>query len=110
MFPIQDIDNITLAFPANVSHLMPAYKDIPEEFKRPCGKWQDVVSAWFFCGLKNAKWTPKEGVDTNKALRHVKTIMGSFEPKHEHKEAGCAYLLSQWFDDVTYEKAKALTI
>jgi hypothetical protein len=32
--------------------------------------------------------------------------MSSWEPKHEHKEAGCAYLLSEFFDDVNYKKAK----
>ena len=49
---------------------------------------------------------PKEGVDTKKALRHVKAVLGSWEPKHEHKEAGVAFLLNEWFDDVTYETTK----
>jgi hypothetical protein len=45
---------------------------------------------------------PKEGVDVDKALRHIQAIMRSYQPKHEHKEAAVAYLLSQWFDDVTW--------
>ena len=28
----------------------------------------------------------------------IAAILASFEPKHEHKEAGAAYLLSQWFE------------
>ena len=40
--------------------------------------------------------------DTNKAIRHLKAILVSYDPKHEHKEAGVAFLLSEWFEDVTY--------
>jgi len=45
--PIQ-VDTATMAFPANVRHLMPAYEDIPEDFKNgdgPYNKWQQK---WFF--------------------------------------------------------------
>jgi hypothetical protein len=31
---------------------------------------------------------------------HLKAIMGSFQPKHEHKTAGVAYLMSLWFEAV----------
>lgn len=88
--------------------ILPKMADIPDEFKnsnRP-NKWMKCVSDWFFCGLKSCKWVPKEGVDTKKAIAAVSCCIRSFEPSHEHKEAGCAYLLSQWFDDVTYTKAK----
>lgn len=100
---ISDLDN---AFPARVSHLMPPMAEIPKEFCDWNGqnKWQKLVSAWFFAGVKLGKVSPKEGIDTKKALRHIQTIMGSFEPKHEHKEAACAYLLSLWFDDIQYER------
>jgi hypothetical protein len=102
MIEIQDLDGI-FGGDINMSKLLPSMDSIPEEFKRwPGGKWNKVVSDWFFCGLKNAKWVPKPGINTSKALDHIFAIMVSFEPKHEHKEAGCAYLLSEWFDDVTY--------
>jgi hypothetical protein len=97
------VSDIDMAFPANVSKLLPAMKDIPDEFKRSGNKWCRVVSHWFFCGLPNAKWQPKAGINQNTALRHVQTCLGSFAPQHEHKEAGCAYLLSLWFEDVTYD-------
>lgn len=98
-----EVDPVFAAFPASVRHMMPDYKDIPEEFKRGRTKWNELVSTWFFRGLKNAQYKPKEGIDQKKALRHLKCIMGSWEPKHEHKEAAVAYLLSQWFEDITYE-------
>jgi hypothetical protein len=97
---------LDVALCGNVDRLLPPMSEIPDEFKRTHGKWVDVVSTWFFCGLRNAKWTPKAGINTGEALAHVKACMGSFAPAHEHKEAGCAYLLSLWFEDVKYERDK----
>lgn len=85
---------------------MPAMKDIPEEFQQRKNIWQNLVADWFFCGLKSLEMTPKDGVDKAKAIRHVKAIMGSFEPQHEHKEAACAYLLAEWFTDPKWTVAK----
>jgi hypothetical protein len=103
---VQEVTGLDLAFGGDMKKLLPAYNDIPEEFRRGRTKWNKVVSDWFFFGLKNANWVPKDGVDQNKALSHVKAIMGSWDPSHEHKEAGCAYLLSEFFNDVKYERAK----
>lgn len=95
-----------IVFGGGIKELMPAYSDIPEEFKSRSNKWTKVVSDWFYSGLKEVVWTPKEGIDKEDALRHIKAVMGSWEPKHEHKMAGCAFLLSEFFEDVTYAKAK----
>lgn len=84
-----------------IKKLLPPMSEIPEEFKRDHNPWCSVVSRWFFGGLTKeevAAWAPKEDIDKDMALRHVKAALGSFEPKHEHKEAGCAYLLSLWFE------------
>jgi len=91
--------------PENINDYLPSMDEIPDEFKRYNGtKWHTVVSDWFFHGLKNAQWEPKDGINANEAVGHVATCMCSWEPKHEHKEAGCAYLLSLWFDSVIYDK------
>jgi hypothetical protein len=95
--PITDVD---LAFTAAVDGLLPRWADIPEDFKRGRNKWCRFVSDWFYQGVALSRLVPRDGVDSKMALRHCKAIMGSFEPKHEHKEAGVAYLLSLWFDDV----------
>lgn len=90
------VDDLTLAFPAGVMGLMPAYADIPDEFKRSRGQWQDWQGQWFFRGLQSYP-EPKDGIDVKQAMRHLAAIQGSYEPKHEHKEAGVAYLASLWF-------------
>lgn len=106
--PRDDITGLDIAFPARaVADFMPAMDEIPDEFKNGYTKWNDLQNDWFFFGLKNTKWQPKDGIDSGQAVAHLKVIQGSYEPQHEHKEAAVAYLASLWFDDVTYEKAKA---
>lgn len=103
----QEVSEADIAFGGDINKLLPELKDIPEEFKKYNGnKWNRVFSTWFFCGLKEAVFKVKPGIDKDKALRHIKAIMCSWAPKHEHKKAGVAYLLSLWFEDVKYKEDK----
>ena len=105
-----EVNDVLMTFPAGIRHLMPKYEDIRDEY-RLGGKWSNqLFSDWFFCGIKSADGlVAKEGIDKSKALRHIKTVMGSFEPKHEHKEAAVAFLLDKWFEPTSkWERAKAL--
>ncbi len=108
MFPINDkLTRLDMAFPASVRGMMPAWDDIPDDYKRGRKPSCRVVTRWFFSGLpKGTDFVPRDGVDAGKALVHLKCILGSFEPKHEHKEAAVAYLLDQWFSEVSGEPAK----
>jgi hypothetical protein len=101
-----DVSDLEMAFGTTALKLMPLMSEIPEEFKRDHNRWVKVQQDWFFYGLKGAKWTPKNGIEPEAALRHLKVIQGSWEPKHEHKQAAVAYLISLWFEDVTYELGK----
>jgi len=97
MFPIQEVHDTELVFgAANVSTMMPSMQEIPKDYPDKSG-WVRFTSRVFFEGLKGAQVFPRDGVDKGKALRHIRAILVSLEPKHEHKEAACAYLLSQWF-------------
>lgn len=107
MIPVPQVKDLDMAF-GNISHL-PKMKDIPDQFKMSFNtKHNKFISSWFFFGLTDEqvkKLKPKEGVDSTVALKAIASIMRSFEPQHEHKEAGCAYLLSEWFEeDSIYEK------
>ncbi len=101
-----DVSGLDMALgggPDMMTKLMVPMSDIPKEFKNwnSQTKWNKLQSTWFYEGLpKGTEFKPKEGIDATQALRHLKTIQGSFEPKHEHKEACVAYLMSLWFDDV----------
>lgn len=105
MFPVSDISDVDYAFPAHVLGLMPEFKNIPEKYKDGNTPANAFVNMWFYSGVKGLRATPREGVDGVKAMRHLSAIMRSFEPKHEHKEAACAFLLDEWFSDYQGEPA-----
>jgi hypothetical protein len=99
MRAVPALSDLDVAF-SSIDHL-PAWEEIPEAFRRNNGdayRWCEFVSTWFFAGTNTALLMPKPGVDKTAALRVVRAILGSFEPKHEHKIAGCAFLLSEWFE------------
>ena len=104
MIEIQEVNGLDIAFGTKAMSLMPPYKDIPKEYKDGQTKWNKLFNDWFFGGLSTLDLAPKEGVDKLKALSHIKAIMTSFEPQHEHKEAGVAYLMSEWFEDAQWTK------
>lgn len=97
--PIPDVTRLGLAF-GKIDH-MPRYDAVPDNFKRMNDPYASFISSWFFSGISQpelARLRPREGVNQSKALAAIGTIMRSFEPKHEHKEAGCAFLLHAWFE------------
>lgn len=98
-----NVDDVSMAFGA-MKGLMPDLKAIPLEFHQHNGTWGNkLFNDWFYCGVSNLELTAKEGIDKTKALRHIKTIMGSFSPAHEDKEAAVAYLLDHWFEPGKWE-------
>ncbi len=106
MFPMSDISDVDFAFPTDVSHLMPKYEDIPEKYKYGNTPANAFFNMWFFSGVKNLQVVPREGVDVKQAVKQLSTIMKSFEPKHEHKEAACAFLIDEWFSEYQGEPIK----
>lgn len=99
---IPEICDVSIVF--GTTEGLPDYQSVPQEFKRHNGTpWNGLVSKIFFGGIKGLQFTPQEGIDASKAWRHIKALLVSFEPKHEHKEAGCAYLMSQYFKSAKWD-------
>lgn len=96
--PVTDVD---LAFGGKMDKLLPLYRSLPEEFQHEHDQFSPLVNRWFFSGLDKTLLKAKDGIDEKMAWRHLAAIMRSFEPKHEHKVAGVAWLMSQWFEPVT---------
>jgi hypothetical protein len=108
MKPNENITQADIAFgPKNLADFLPPMSSIPKEFFGSGNPWNKWVSKWFFGGLKEYA-VAVEGINFKQAHAHLKVILGSFEPKHEHKIAGCAYLASKWFDESTVAISKAL--
>lgn len=107
---VKEVTGLDVAFGCRAMELLPRWEDIPMLFRESSSrtKWGKVAMDWFYLGIKNAEWTPKPGVDTGKALAMIKACLGSFEPSHEHKMSGVAYMLCEFFEDVKYTPAKTL--
>ena len=108
----KEVAALDLCFgPPHVEEYLPAMSEIPEDFKTWGGrgeskKWINIVDDWFFSGIQKLVLKPKVGIDNKVALGHVRAIMASWEPSHEHKTAGVAWLMSLWFDSFDYQKVK----
>lgn len=98
------VDDVTLAFPAIVTgKLLPPVEDIPKEFFGE-NKWTRLADLCF-AGTPplGTLVTPKPTLDYELVVRQIKACLGSFEPKHQNKIAGVAYLLSLFFSDVEFQ-------
>lgn len=89
------VSNVDVAFPTDVRKLLPPYSEVPDDFKRFNGNERVRLAASLFCSGGKLPAT-KPGIDRVAATRHLQVCLSSWEPKHEHKEAGVAYLLSLW--------------
>lgn len=94
----QETSDVDRAFPADFVRLMPAPEAIPEAY------WtRDTPFAGFTMHAMTTGWTttaqfaPREGIDAEKAFWHLQCLIGSFGPKHQHKEATVNFLAERWF-------------
>jgi len=107
---VKPVSDAELAFPAKViDKFLPPYDTIPDEHKHrghPMGK---VVSKWFFGGLpQGTQFHPREGIDAEAAFRQVRACLGSYEPAHEHKEAGVSWLLDLFFEKIEFPEEEGV--
>jgi len=102
MLRVPEITGLDCVFGVNALAWMPPMSEIPAEYRDRNNVWNSIASKWFFDGLPaSTKFHGKKGVDEKAALRVIGATLGSFAPKHEHKEAAVAYMLASWFDKVT---------
>lgn len=100
-----DVDDVTLAFPAKIiGTLIPKRDELPDEFGKHwhSNKWCNHAQLLFFKGGKIGKLKP--GIDAKKVNRHLMAVLGSFEPKHEHKIGAAGFLMSLWLVKCPSEK------
>lgn len=102
MIPVPDVTGADVVF-GGAKKVLPPYDKIPDEYKGfgDSNPYIKFVSGWFFEGRKPEdmkRLKERDGVDRMKALAALKAALSDWGPKHEHKTAGCAYLLSEWFE------------
>jgi hypothetical protein len=93
------ITALDMAFPTNVNHL-PPMDEVPDDFKNGMNStvWHQAFNEWFYYGVARDQFKIKPGINEVDAFKHLSSVIGAYWPKHEHKEAGVAYLMSLWFD------------
>lgn len=92
-----EVSDVDVAFPARGGELVPLDEEIPEVDP----KWLELQRRWFYEGLPGqTEFHCVEGVDGEKAFRHLAVVNSTYAIKHEHKERAFAYLASRWFTDV----------
>lgn len=101
------LDGASVAFPTTVEGFMPHYRDIPDDFKRGHTPQNRLFMKMFFDGASVGFLKAKPGIDRKDALQHIRYVSRSFEPKHEHKSAGVAFLFAEWFEPFTVEEMEA---
>ncbi len=98
MTPKEKITNLDIwAGPERIAEWLPKKEDIPEDFWRD-NKYTKIIHKWFFEGVEGMAFVAKKDIDKSHALGHIKACLMSMDPPHEWKVAGCAYLLSLWFE------------
>lgn len=100
-FPFIEVKGLDIAFGfSNRSNYARALKECPEQFKvHDNTPYHKLFSKMFYSGLTKNEiaalhFRSGDQLIKNKQLAYLQSIMASFEPKHEDKEAVCAWILS----------------
>lgn len=96
------VSRVQQAFPADLGDLLPPLDLIPEVFQKGRAGHVSTYARAMAIGRidESLALIKRDDVDSEVAWKHLCTIAGSFEPRHEHKEAALAWLISLWFRDV----------
>lgn len=95
-----EVDDVTIAFPAQIMHMLPPWALVDNDEVR-YSEWENFANHWFSLGIPaDAQFWLKDGIDGEAMVRHVRAVQGSFQPKHQHKAGGLAFLFSHWFRGV----------
>lgn len=107
-YPLYDVTNVDLAFSTARGYLHDGgegryLSHATRETALVPPKWTRHANALLFNGAVALEaLTLKEGVDEEikiKAHRVIAHLLGSYEPKHEEKEATVGWLLSLYYDE-----------
>lgn len=93
-FPFHEVDDLTVMFGANIPGFDKVIKACPPEFRQYRNRWTHLANSIFFGGADMSAWKWREPALKAKQVRYLKAWLGSFDPRHEDKEAVCGWLLS----------------
>lgn len=92
---IEKITNVEMAFGATA--LLPKMENIPDDFSEENKEdelYFKIVNALFYnTSLPQGNVEFKEGFEPEKVICVIRAHLASWDPKHEHKTIGVAYML-----------------
>jgi hypothetical protein len=94
-YQFPEVKDVDLAFPTFDAPPALVKEATERGFYNGSTPYNELFNTLFYSG---GPIKLKEDVETdfaNRALRYCKVLMGSFQPKHEEKEAVCALILSE---------------
>jgi hypothetical protein len=96
-FAVPEFDDATVAFGAPRSAYL-TREQMGDDFYGDRNKFTSAAQSLFFKGGKLADHGLKfrAGIDRDKAVRAIRALLCSFDPKHEIKIGTVGYALSQW--------------
>jgi hypothetical protein len=96
-YQLRPFDGADAAFGARLQDY-PPMSAVPDGL----GAYERVMSSLFFLGgqLADHGLTIKAGLDRAQVMTAIRSLMCSFDPKHEHKTAVVAWALSEWCDGI----------
>lgn len=90
---IQSITDVEVAF--STTRLLPDWSDIPADFKAGNSYTTLVKAILFNTPLPAGEVEIVDGVTPEQLNRLVRSHLGSFSTKHEHKVAGVGFMMSK---------------
>jgi hypothetical protein len=97
----QIVTDVDIAFGGNIDNLLPPLSEIPTEFTEGWTKWNQLAEDLLFDRPLTGTISDREGIDVYVAARHIRAILKSYKPDHDHKIAGAAFLLSKFYEDIS---------
>jgi len=95
MKPIEDISKVSLE-----DFIIP-YEELDSKYDDWGNPYTEFTAKWFFEGIdKNdlLRLVPKEGIDTELALKNLNVLRHDRNYQHEHKMRLLPHYLELWFD------------
>lgn len=96
-----DVADVDIVFSTRGPELTPLPDKIPDGSTWGPARWENLASN-IFSGTIDIRGgalqlVPHDGIDPEKAWRHLQVVLGTFGTKHEHKIGGAAWLMSRWY-------------
>lgn len=97
---IKEVGDLSSNLSSVIGEFLPTWTDIPDRYKSDTNQWRILAEKliFSFISLSNVELVPKLGTDRDKAIKHIDLCLNAYGIGTDHRAAGIAYLLAEWFE------------